>query len=267
MPRASRSLRLTFRRERLKQQEYNDPIGTLRVLGEWAESKGPEQVKMVRQVVDELVLKDRLRPVDVFAAFKDDRDAGAREAQLRAAVAAVAESDVITKEGAVARLHALLLDAAAKQPELVRQSLSALHQRDFEQVMPLAEADAHLGGVAAKAWQDERSIAVRLGLETPAEVMPVVQARAVPAEAGGEIAGNATLVANRLYPEVAHKLRQLKTQLELRAAADASFDVRDHAAITAAEIVKGVDERSSRALLSEVAEWADRLVDELEQAR
>ncbi len=199
----------------------------LSALVEWAALRGGDQQAALRQFFERSVSEGSMQQEEVRLALAS---VGSREyssevfVALDAAVKAVTESDLYTRDAALDGLMRLI--ATNTSPFVTRQTLAdqALHgllAHDLRQVLPLGDADAALGSVAAKAFVDGRPVEERLGLNpvgaAPAQIFFDSFARST---GGGAMKWQE---AQHAFPQLAHRLGTLKSQLEMQAVGHADF--------------------------------------------
>ncbi len=125
------------------------------------------------------------------------------EAQLSAAVDAIAKADPLTRPGAEEKLVELLkAHAAALAPdELAEDALLKLHQHDLRQVLPLGQVDEELGGVASRVWRKEgtpraeKKVTVG-GIELAFNEDPLKDVRAIPRKNNADLVPTETTSRN-----------------------------------------------------------------------
>ncbi len=125
------------------------------------------------------------------------------EAQLSAAVDAIAKADPLTRPGAEETLLELLKAHAAVIPsdELAADALMKLHRHDLRRVLPLGQVDEELGGVAGKLWGEEEAPrtgkTVTVGdIELAFNEDPRKDVRAIPRKSNADLVPTATTSRN-----------------------------------------------------------------------
>lgn len=145
-----------------------DPSGFTRAMIDRATVASTAEKTAVGDFIKQKVAEGKLENGDVLAALT-----GGRHAIILPNVDAeidVAVSDVITAdESKQSATIDVLKDVIKKNSafvspdELVATALGKLYQSDLATVIPLADADKQLGGVAAKAWSSDDKVAATSG--------------------------------------------------------------------------------------------------------
>ncbi|MBK7860663.1 MAG: AAA family ATPase [Archangiaceae bacterium] len=130
------------------------------------------------------------------------------EAELDAALTAVATADVLTLPGASKALgDAIKAQHGFVEPEgLVIDALNRLYQKDLATVLPLGQADTELGGVEPKLWWEEEEGGAVVTVTPPSvtvggvplrlDIEPGRDLRAVPRAAEADLVMTATTERN-----------------------------------------------------------------------
>ncbi len=177
---------------------------------------------------------------DALADERGARLAPEAQAEVQRAVEAVCGADVITRDAALDGVKtAVLAHSALVSPrELVRSALTALYEKDLEQVAPLGEVEGAVGKVKGEVFVDPRPVIERLGT----------------AAASLELFDLA-----RREPKLARQLEHLKSRVELQQLG-ADPDTLAAAAVEAGQRLldaqAGLDPALQQAFLEHLATWA-----------
>ena len=190
---------------RTEYQQLASKPGALKALADWAALRDPAQLEEFKAFLLAGLADESLTVGSIQRALQGraERYVGEALEAVEAAMTAVATADVITEQGAVEQLLSVLKaqTAFASPQDLAILGLKRLHQKDALEVLPLAQADALLGGVAAKAWVDyEWSMAERLSSARPEPVARDFERLTSFAALPGFEAPFDAAQAQRLYP-------------------------------------------------------------------
>lgn len=145
-----------------------DPSGFVRGLLDRAALGSASEKKAIGEWIKDGVKAGTLEQADVLAAMTGGRHAIVLpdvDAEIDTAVQGVITADLSAQQAAVTALKDAIVKNSSfvNAGDLVTSALGKLYQSDLASVIPLAEADKELGGVAAKSWSNDAKAEARTG--------------------------------------------------------------------------------------------------------